>query len=158
MSDDARKLTPQGVPPRSASDRSMDLKVEMVTPIGPVSADDTDAVTAPGELGEFEIFVGHVPFLTELHSGVLTLGESGPKTHYAVGPGFLEVTAAGEVKILVERAIRGADVDLEAAKAERDDTEPTVKSWKGDLDAEFLTLKARYEWAAAQIRAAELSG
>jgi F-type H+-transporting ATPase subunit epsilon len=139
------------------SDVGSQLKVEMVTPTGPVATGDTDAVTAPGELGELEIFVGHVPFLTELHSGVLTLGESGPKTRYAVGPGFLEVTAAGEIKILVERAVLGSEVDVKSAEAELDETEPTVKSWRGGLDAEFLTLKARYEWAQAQLRARELS-
>ena len=133
------------------------LAIEMVTPTGPVPADDTDAVTAPGELGEFEIFVGHVPFLTELHSGVLTLGENGPKAYYAVGPGFLEVTAAGEIKILVERAVLGSKVDLDVAKAELKETEKPVKDWKGGLDAEFSTLKARYEWAQAQIQAHELS-
>lgn len=133
------------------------LKVEMVTPVGPIATDDTDAVTAPGELGEFEVFAGHVPFLTELHAGVLTLGEDGPKVHYAVGPGFLEVTGAGEVKILVERAMLGSDVDRAAAEAERDDTEPTVKSWKGDLDAEFKSIVARYEWAMARLKASELS-
>jgi F-type H+-transporting ATPase subunit epsilon len=141
------------------SDVATRLRVEMVTPIGPVATGDvdTDAVTAPGALGELEIFVGHVPFLTELHAGVLTLGEDGPKSRYAVGPGFLEVTAAGEIKILVERAVPGSEVDLTAAEAERAETEPTVKGWKGGLDAEFLTLKARYEWALAKIQAHALS-
>ena len=86
-----------------------------------------------------------------------TLGEDGPKTRYAVGPGFLEVTAAGEVKILVERAVLGSEIDVEAAEAERDETEPTVKSGKGGLDAEFKNLKARYDWALAQLGAHELS-
>ena len=141
-----------------AKERAENLTVEMVTPTGPVATgDQTDAVTAPGELGELEIFAGHVPFLTELHAGVLTLGEAGPKTRYAVGPGFLEVTAAGEVRILVERAVLGSAVDLEAARAELKETEPKVRSWKGAVDAEFATIKARYEWAQAQIRAAELS-
>lgn len=134
------------------------LRVEMVTPTGPIeTGEHTDAVTAPGKLGELEILAGHVPFLTELHAGVLTLGESGRKTRFAVGPGFLEVTAAGEVRILVERAVLGSEVDLDTARAEVRDTEPTVRSWKGGLDDEFATIMARYSWAQAQIRAAELS-
>lgn len=139
----------------AADEKKSMLRIEMVTPLGPVASTETDAVTAPGELGELEVFPGHVPFLTELHAGVLVLGESRGKTFYAVGPGFLEVTAEGLVRILVERAVAGADVDLEAAKAERDETEPEVKSWKKGLDAEYATLRARYDWALAQLEARE---
>lgn len=141
----------------AADDKNGLLRVEMVTPLGPVASTETDAVTAPGELGELEVFPGHVPFLTELHAGVLVLGRSSGKsrTFYAVGPGFLEVTAEGLVRVLVERAVAGGDVDLEAAKAERDETEPEVKSWKKALDADYVTLRARYDWALAQLEARE---
>lgn len=133
------------------------LRVEMVTPVGAVADTETDAVTAPGELGELEVFPGHVPFLTELHAGVLILGEKTAKSYYAVGPGFLEVTADGLIRVLVERAVVAADIDTDAAKSERDETAPEVKAWKGGLDEDFATLKARHDWADAQLRARELA-
>ena len=129
------------------------LRLEMVTPLGPVADVETDAVTAPGRLGELEVFPGHVPFLTELHAGVLTIGDKQARTRYAVGPGFLEVTATGLVRVLVERAVAGKDVDLAAAEAERAETEPEVKRWKKGLDAEYAELRARYDWARAQLAA-----
>ena len=130
-----------------------DLRVELVTPLGAIADLETDAVTAPGELGEFEIFAGHVPFLTELHAGVLTLGRSRDRQHYAVGPGFLEVTVDGLIRILVERAVAGEDVDTAAAKAELAEAEPEAASWKGD-EAAYKTLRATSDWASAQIEAA----
>lgn len=138
-----------------ASENTGVLRVEMVTPQGPVANTETDAVTAPGELGELEVFPGHVPFLTQLHAGVLVLGDQRKKTFYAVGPGFLEVTADGLIRILVERAVAGGDVDVAAAKAEREETEPEVKAWKKGLDADYAVLRSRYDWAVAQLDAHE---
>ena len=51
------------------------LGVNLVTPKGVVSQSETDSVQAPGELGEFELLPGHVPMLTALKPGVLTVGD-----------------------------------------------------------------------------------
>jgi F-type H+-transporting ATPase subunit epsilon len=129
------------------------LKVSVVTPRGPVTTEeDTDAVTAPGELGEFEVLPGHVPFLTQLHAGVLVLGER-ERRIFAVSSGFLEVEADGTVLILVEQALAAGAVDLEQAKAQLSELAPKLKDWKGAIDAEFKNLKARHDWALAQVDA-----
>jgi F-type H+-transporting ATPase subunit epsilon len=129
------------------------LKVGVVTPSGPVADQETDAVTAPGRMGELEIFPGHVPFLTELHHGVLTLGEKTAKTVLAVGPGFLSVGQNGEIEILVEQAIAADQVDTEAARAVVNELGPSLKNWKQALEAEYKNLRARHDWAQAQLDA-----
>jgi len=134
------------------------IQINLVTPQGPIAQTKSDAVMAPGRLGQFEILEGHVPFLTELHAGVVVMGEATEKSFFAVGPGFLEVEPSGEVQILCEQACAVADIDLEAAKAEVDETETKVNEWKGPLDAEHRTLKARLDWARAQVDAVKLSG
>jgi F-type H+-transporting ATPase subunit epsilon len=128
------------------------LRVSMVTPRGPVAGQDTDAVTAPGQLGEFEVLPGHVPFLTQLHPGVLVLGERERRV-FAVSTGFLEVEPDGTVLVLVEQAVAAGDVDLEQAKAQVSELGPKLKDWKGAVDAEFKNLKARHDWAQAQVDA-----
>jgi len=133
------------------------LKVNLVTPLGPVAQTDTDAVLAPGRLGQFEILEGHVPFLSELHAGVVTLGEATEKHHFAVGPGFLEVEPNGEVQVLCQQACPVDDIDLEAARAEVSETEAKVNDWKGAQGAEYRTLKARLDWAQAQIDTAKMA-
>jgi F-type H+-transporting ATPase subunit epsilon len=137
---------------------SANLTINLVTPQGPVAQEKSDAVMAPGQLGQFEILEGHVPFLSELHAGVVVFGEAMEKSYYAVGPGFLEVEPNGEVQILCERATPSDEIDVEAAEAEVDATESKVHSWKGALDAEHRTLKARLDWAQAQLDAVKLSG
>lgn len=129
------------------------LHVSVVTPRGPITDEDTDAVTAPGRLGEFEVLPGHVPFLTQLHAGVLVLGEKRDKHVYAVSQGFLEVEPDGTVQVLVEQAVAAGSVDVEAAKALVAELAPQVKDWKGAVDGEFRNLKARHDWAQAQLDA-----
>jgi len=128
------------------------LKVSVVTPRGPVAAEETDAVTAPGELGELEVLPGHVPLLTELHPGVLVLGER-ERHVFAVSTGFLEVEPDGTVLVLVEQAVAAGEVDLEQAKAQVAELGPKLKEWKGATDAEWKNLKARHDWAQAQVNA-----
>ena len=129
------------------------LRVEVVTPRGPVVDEETDGVTAPGQLGEFEVLPGHVPFLTQLHPGVLVLGEKQQRKVFAVASGFLEVEPDGEVQVLVEQVVAAEKVDVAAAKAAVAELGPQVKDWKGAVDADFKNLKARLDWAQAQLDA-----
>lgn len=133
------------------------ITVNLVTPQGPVAQEKCDAVIAPGRLGQFEILEGHVPFLSELHAGVVVLGEATEKSFFAVGPGFLEVEPSGVVQILCEQARAIEDIDVDAAKAEVHETESKIDGGKGP-DAEHRTLKARLDWAQAQVDAVQLSG
>src|SRR5262245_9304304 len=117
------------------------LRVAVVTPRGSIADQETDGVTAPGELGEFEVLPGHVPFLTTLHPGVLVLGEKAEKRVFAVSNGFLEVEADGQVQVLVEQAVPAAKVDTGAAQAVVDELGPKLKEWGGALDADYKNVK-----------------
>ena len=89
------------------------LGVNLVTPQGVVAHTDTDSVQAPGELGEFELLPGHVPMLTALKPGVLTIGTKA-RARYAVSSGYLRVDPGGAVEILVEQAhARPTEIDAE---------------------------------------------
>jgi F-type H+-transporting ATPase subunit epsilon len=130
------------------------LDVNLVTPTGVVAATGTDSVQAPGELGEFELLPGHVPLLTALRPGVLTIGTKAP-ARYAVASGYLRVDPAGAVEILVERAMPARDVDLEGAKTELRDAEAELVKWSDrPQEGEHRNLVARVDWARARIDAA----
>lgn len=131
------------------------LKVNVVTPAGQLTDTETNAVTAPGELGEFEVLPGHIPFLTELHAGVLRIGEKPEKVEiYATGIGFLRVNQEGVVEVLIEQGLAVEDIDVDAANEQLRELRPQVAAWKKGPDAEFKNLKARHDWALAQVDAA----
>jgi F-type H+-transporting ATPase subunit epsilon len=127
------------------------LKVNLVTPQGPIAQTTTDAVIAPGRLGEFEVLAGHIPFLSELHTGVLRIGEKNDVSYYAVGQGFLEVEPSGEVQVLCEQALAAESIDKDAAQELLSETAPKLRDWKGSLDAEYRSLKSKNDWAQAQL-------
>ncbi len=133
---------------------STTLGVNLVTPKGVVAHQDADGLTAPGELGEFELLPGHVPLLTALKPGVLTIGEK-TRTRYAVSSGYLRVDPTGAVEVLVEQAMLGSEVDVAKARVDLKDAEAELVKW-GDrpTDGDWQVLVNRVAWAHARLAAA----
>lgn len=129
------------------------LDVNLVTPRGVIAHASTDGLTAPGELGEMELLPGHVPILVALRPGVLTIGEKS-RARYAVSSGYLRVDPAGAVEVLVEQAVPGPDVDVDAARADLKAGEAELAKW-GDkpTDGDWKNLNDRVMWAQARIDA-----
>ncbi|HEX4422137.1 MAG TPA: ATP synthase F1 subunit epsilon [Kofleriaceae bacterium] len=130
------------------------LGVNLVTPRGVVAHTDADSVQAPGELGEFELLPGHIPMLTAIRPGVLTIGTKA-RARYAVASGYLRVDPTGAVEILVEQAVQAKDVDAELAKKDLASAEAELAKW-GDrpLDGDYVNMQQRAGWARARIDAA----
>lgn len=127
------------------------LAVNLVTPRGVVAHTDADSVQAPGELGEFELLPGHVPMLTALRAGVLTIGTKA-RARYAVSTGYLRVDPSGAVEILVEQAVPAKEVDADAAKKDLAAAEAELSKW-GDKphDGDYVNLQQRVGWAKARV-------
>ena len=129
------------------------LGINLVTPRGVVAHTDADSVQAPGELGEFELLPGHVPMLTALRPGVLTIGTKA-RQRYAVSSGYLRVDPSGIVEILVEQAMPTAQIDADAAKKDLVAAEGELAKW-GDrpLDGDYVNMQQRAGWARARLDA-----
>jgi F-type H+-transporting ATPase subunit epsilon len=129
------------------------LGVNLVTPRGVVVHTEADSVQAPGELGEFELLPGHIPMLTAIRPGVLTIGTKA-RARYAVSSGYLRVDPNGAVEILVEQATPANDVDADAAKKDLAAAESELAKW-GDrpLDGEYVSVQQRAGWARARLDA-----
>ncbi len=129
------------------------LGVNLVTPRGVVAHTDADSVQAPGELGEFELLPGHIPMLTAIRPGVLTIGTKA-RARYAVSSGYLRVDPGGGVEILVEQAVPAKDVDADAARKDLTAAEAELAKW-GDrpLDGDYVNVQQRAGWARARLDA-----
>lgn len=129
------------------------LGVNLVTPRGVVAHTDADSVQAPGELGEFELLPGHIPMLTALRPGILTIGTK-QRARYAVSSGYLRIDPTGAVEILVEQAMSASDIDAEAAKKDLVAAEAELAKW-GDrpLDGDYVNVQQRVGWARARLGA-----
>ena len=76
----------------------MALTVEIVTPRAIVFQGEADDVAAPGELGEFDVLPMHIPFLTTLRPGTVTVRSKGTVKRFNVGQGFAE---AGPDRVVI---------------------------------------------------------
>jgi F-type H+-transporting ATPase subunit epsilon len=130
------------------------LDVRLVTPTGVVAHESTDGLTAPGEMGEFELLPGHVPMLTALKPGVLTIGDK-HGSRYAVSIGYLRVDPANAVEVLVDQAVAAGDIDVEKAGVELAEAKAALESW-GDkpTNGEWKNTVHRMHWAQARLDAA----
>lgn len=128
------------------------LHVTVVTPQGSVLSTTADEVTAPGVLGEFGILPGHIPFLTALRAGVLSIKTGGTRDIYAVAGGHAQVGAGDQVRILVSRAEKAGAVDIETARSEATSLADELKSASTTAD-DTAEKRARLDWARARVDA-----
>src|SRR3954465_14938974 len=91
------------------------LKLEIVTPDAKTYSEDVDMVTLPGVEGEMGIFPMHVPLMTQVVSGEVSVKKDGRDYFLGIGEGFVEITA-DRVAILTDMAIKAENID--EAKAE----------------------------------------
>ncbi len=125
------------------------LKLEIVTPDAKVYSEDVDMVTLPGVEGEMGIYPMHVPLLTQLSAGEVSVRKGGQDFFLAVGEGFVEVTGE-RVSILTDMAIKAENIDEAKAEEARQRAEARLAE-KLD-DEEVATVKATLDHSLAQLK------
>ena len=104
------------------------LQIEIVTPERLLVRDEATEIQVPGMYGYLGILPGHAPLITELKSGELSYRRSDGKIErLALHWGFAEVLP-DKVTVLAERAEKASDIDVEAAKRQRQMAEEQLKN------------------------------
>lgn len=130
------------------------LRLKIITPDSLVFDGEVEEVVAPGELGEFGVLPGHVPFLSALFPGRLRFrAEGSGETVFIVHGGLADVKDDA-VSVLTDLAERPEDVDVSAAQA---DIEVVSREIDGLQDEEGPAERAQLErrLRVAQARAGE---
>jgi F-type H+-transporting ATPase subunit epsilon len=86
------------------------IKLEIVTPEGKSFSDDVDMVTFTGGEGEMGILPQHMPLMTQLVEGEISVRKGAENIFLAVGDGFVQVTGE-KISILTDMAIRAENID-----------------------------------------------
>jgi len=95
----------------------MALSVKVITPDKTVWDDQVEEAILPSTTGQLGILSGHAPLLTALEIGVLRVRPGKEWKAIALMGGFAEVEN-NEIKILVNGAELGDNIDLDAARSE----------------------------------------
>ena len=113
------------------------LKLEIVTPDAKVFSDDVDMVTLPGVEGEMGIYPQHVPLMTQLSAGEVTVNKDRQEFFLAVGEGFVEITG-DHVSILTDMAIQAENIDEAKAEEARRKAEARLAEKLDDEEAALV--------------------
>lgn len=131
----------------------MKTAFSVVTPEGIVSEYQADAVTLPTTDGEITVLANHIPLISVLKPGVITVIAGEDEHHLAVAGGFLQVSAT-EVNVLADMAERADDIDTERASSARIRAEEAMA---GTLaDQEMAEVSASLQRNLARLRASEM--
>jgi F-type H+-transporting ATPase subunit epsilon len=125
------------------------LKLEIVTPDAKTYSEDVDMVTLPGVEGEMGIYPQHVPLLTQIVPGEISVRKGGQDFFLAVGEGFAEITA-DRVAIMTDMAIRAENID--EAKAEEARRRAEARLAEKIDDEETARVSAALAQSVAQLR------
>ncbi len=123
--------------------------LEVVTPRRLVLSEKVDEITAPGELGEFGVLPGHIPFFATLGIGEVMYRQGESKRYIAVSWGFAEVLG-NKVTILAEIAELDTEIDVERAKRKKELAEEKLKTMSAD-DKDYLKVKASLNKAMTRM-------
>lgn len=125
------------------------LNLRVITPLELVVDEQVDEVVAPGELGEFGILPGHVPFVSTLMPGYLNY-KKGSETRTLIIHGGLAEVSDDNVRILTDIAEDPETVDQDSAKKDLEDIEEQLKEHSGNLRK---LKELNYKHRLAQVRA-----
>lgn len=123
--------------------------LEVVTPKRMVLSEEVDEITAPGELGEFGVLPGHIPFFSTLGIGGVMYRQGDNKRYIAVSWGFAEVLG-NKVTILAEIAELDTEIDLDRARKKRESAEEKLKTMSTD-HKDYLKVKASLDKAMTRM-------
>lgn len=79
------------------------LRFAAVTPSGAVHDQPADSVTLPTTAGEITVLPNHIPVVSVIKPGLVTVRVGEKEHHYTVSGGFIQVTAT-ETVVLADSA------------------------------------------------------
>lgn len=110
---------------------------------------EVDEVVLPARDGEIGVLPGHTPLLASLKVGTLRYRTGATVSRIVISWGFAEVLP-DRVIVLAERGILPAEIDINAAEAERAEAEREL-AYLSSHDPEFSIAEARLEESIALI-------
>jgi F-type H+-transporting ATPase subunit epsilon len=125
------------------------LRLEIITPEETAYSEDVELVTLPGVAGEFGVYPQHVPLMTQMIPGEMTVRKDGRDVFIATGGGLIEVTAT-RVSILTDLAVAADRIDEAKAEEARRRAEARLKEKLSD--EEVASVNASLARSLAQLK------
>ena len=115
------------------------IKINIVTPDGPVVETEADMIIATTEAGEMGILPGHIAMVAPLQIAGLRIKKENSTEVVAVHGGFIEIRPE-VVTVLAQSAETAATIDLARAKAAAKLAEAELKANQDKKDIHLIEL------------------
>ena len=127
------------------------LRLEIVTPEAKTYSEDVDMVTLPGVEGEMGIFPMHVPLMTQLVAGELSVRKGGQDFFLAIGEGFVEITG-DRVAVMTDMAIKAENIDEAKAEEARRRAEARMAEKLNDEESAMVAASLAHSLAQLKVK------
>lgn len=128
----------------------MKINFKIATPERVVFKDEVDSITLPTTMGEITILPNHIPLISVLKTGEITVKKGNEEYSMAVAGGFVEVLSE-KVVVLADRAERSEEIDVARAEAAMERARK-LREEKNVDTIEFAALSAQIEKEMARLR------
>ncbi len=129
------------------------ILLQIVTPERSVFSGQVDEVMLPGVEGYLGALPGHTPLLTSLKIGEIKYRVGNVLRYLAVSWGFAEILP-DRITVLADLAETADEIDIAAARREKEQAEKRLKS----PDADFLSAQVALEQALVRLQVAAKAG
>jgi F-type H+-transporting ATPase subunit epsilon len=131
--------------------KSFNLKI--VTPDGLFFDSEVESLLVRTDDGDVELLAGHIDYMASLGTGRARIKQGGKDRYASVSGGFVTVKG-GEVNLVAVTFEFRENIDLERAKAARDQAKSTISSTSDDKVLKIA--KAKLQRALNRIDVAEM--
>lgn len=125
------------------------LHFQVITPEKTLIDTDVDEAIIPTTTGELTILPHHVPLLTQVAPGIVTIKTHGKEETFAIDGGFIEITEKS-VTILADFATSARDVSAAKAEEAKKAAEKAMKEKRSDVD--FAGVEAEFRRALLELK------
>ena len=80
-------------------------RLSIITPSGKVFEEEIDSLQLPGVEGSFGVLKNHIPIVTLLKKGLVTIKQQNQSKYFSINSGILEVNAKTDVLLLADEAV-----------------------------------------------------
>jgi F-type H+-transporting ATPase subunit epsilon len=126
------------------------MRLNIVTPEKKIFEDEVDQVSLPTLDGEITILPHHVPLMTQIKPGELTIKAHGKTEHFVTGGGFVEITG-NRVSVLTDLAETSEQISIEKAEEAKKRAEVAIANKHNLSDEEVAMATAALERALASL-------
>ena len=109
------------------------ITFDLVSPEKLLLSEQAEMVTIPGREGDMGVMAGHMPLISTLRPGTITVTNAGGEQRFFVAGGFAEVTAE-KLTVLAEEAVPFAELDSPAIELRIASAQELVGAAKTELD------------------------